>query len=380
MRILLGPSHNGHAELTRSYRRAIKSSKELYIATAFLTNWATRDRLSPSCHKFLFLVGTDFGLTRKLACENVLTWLPRKFKSDFLAVPSSHEGSFHPKVIAWKGLDNRFYTIIGSSNLTEAAFNSNIEANVELELSGKEYERIVRWIEEIGKGCQVINDDWLSQYKERNYSRPKGESSHKAGRVIQLQIPAGKKYDNAIFERRRQQRKFKDIHGKLIAAMKQCANGSISNSQFWQRFWNLWAHHDSRIQGSGLQFSAKSANWRQACKSMLRILERAKLDSEVNLDRIVRQEIDMLSRAGNPVRGAWMSEMLCHYMPDRYPLLNQPVNDWLKLKRWKAQRGSSEGSAYIELARKLREVVRQNKDGPRNLAELDAVIWLSVNS
>ena len=112
---------------------------------------------------------------------------------------------------------------------------------------------------------------------------------------------------------------------------------------------------------------------------MLRILDRAKLESDVNLDRIVRQEIDMLSRAGNPVRGAWMSEMLCHYMPDRYPLLNQPVNDWLKLKRWRAQRGSSEGSAYIELARKLREVVRQNEDGPRNLAELDAVIWLSVN-
>jgi len=379
MEILLGPSNNGHVELARSYRRAIKSSKELYIATAFLTNWATQDRLSSNCHKFLFLVGTDFGLTRKLACENVLRWLPKKFKSDFLAVPSSHEGSFHPKVIAWKGLDDRFYTIIGSSNLTEAAFSSNIEANVELAISREDYERIVDWIEEIGKESQVVNDDWLAQYKERNYSRPKGNSSRKSGRVIQLPIPRGKKYDEAISYRRKQQRAFRDIHGKLIAAMKRCANASISNSQFWERFKELWYHHESRIQGSGLQFSAKSANWRQACKSMLRILDRAKLESDVNLDRIVRQEIDMLSRAGNPVRGAWMSEMLCHYMPDRYPLLNQPVNDWLKLKRWRAQRGSSEGSAYIELARKLREVVRQNEDGPRNLAELDAVIWLSVN-
>lgn len=380
MDILLGPSNNGHAELARSYRRAIKSSKELYVATAFLTNWATQDRLSSDCHKFLFLVGTDFGLTRKLACKSVLQWLPNKFKSDFLAVPSSYEGSFHPKVITWKGLDNRYYSIIGSSNLTEAAFNSNIEANVALELSRKEYERIVRWIEEIGKGCQVINDDWLSQYKERYYSRPKGGSSHKAGRVIQLQIPVGKKYDDAISERRRQQRKFREIHGKLIAAMKQCANGSISNSHFWQRFWNLWAHHDSRIQGSGLQFSGKSANWKQACQSMMDILDRAKQESEVNLDRIVRQEIDVLSQAGNPVRGAWMSEMLCHYMPNLYPLLNQPVDEWLRRKRWKAQRGSSEGSAYIELARKLREVIRQNENGPQNLAELDAVIWLSVNS
>ncbi len=75
-----------------------------------------------------------------------------------------------------------------------------------------------------------------------------------------------------------------------------------------------------------------------------------------------------------------MSEMLCHYLPDRYPILNRPVKEWLQRKRWKAQRGSSQGNRYIELARKLREAVRQNENGPRNLAELDAVIWLSVHS
>lgn len=382
MKILLSP--NDSSVLANSYRRAIKYSKELYIATAFLTNWTTQERLSYKCEKFLFLVGTDFGLTRKFACHNVLKWLPKKFKSDFLAVPSSYEGSFHPKVIAWKGLDNRYYSIIGSSNLTEAAFSSNIEANVELEISREYYERIVQWIEKIGEESQVINDDWLAQYKERNHSCPKGKSSHKAGRVVQLQIPTGKKYNEAILDRRKHERKFREIRGKLITAMKQCANRSISNLQFWQRFKELWYHHESRIQGSGFQISAKSAKWSQACRSMLKILASAnvksKVKSEVNLDRVVRQEIDRLSQAGNPVRKAWMSEMLCHYFPDRYPLLNKPVKVWLKQKRWKAQSASTEGSAYIELARKLREVVRQNEDGPRNLAELDAVIWLYVNS
>jgi len=380
MEIILSPSNGGQGELARSYSRAIKSSRELYIASAFLTSWGSEQRLCSHCQKLLFLVGTDFGLTRKQACEDVLKWLPKKFKSDFLAVPSTSDGSFHPKVIAWQTLDGRHHCIIGSSNLTEAAFKSNFEANIELEISRDEYHRIVQWIEGIARECQVINTDWLAQYKERSLTCSKNASAKKEGRVIQLPIPSGGKYDEAIAHRRKRERTFKEIHGKLLSAMRKCASGTISDPEFWERFKELWWYHPSRIQGSGLQFSAKSAKWKQACKSMLHILDRAKTDSEISLDRIVQVEIDSLAEAGNPVRGAWFSEILCHYLPDRYPLLNQPVERWLKLKRWKAQRGSSEGSAYIELARKLREANRQNEGGPRNLAELDAVIWTGVTT
>jgi hypothetical protein len=380
MEILLGPSTNGQRELARSYARAIKSSKELYIASAFLTNWGTHDRLCARCEKLLFLVGTDFGLTRKQACENVLRWLPKKLKSDFLAVPSTSAGSFHPKVIAWLGVDNRYHCIVGSSNLTEAAFNLNYEANIELDISRREYDQIVKWIEDIAKECQVINADWLDQYKERSFTRPKKVSSKKEGRVIQLSIPSGGKYDEAIVDRRKREKRFGEIDRKLLLAMRKCARGTMSNAAFWERFKDLWWYHPSRILGEGLQISAKHANWHQACKSMLHIVDLEKTESEISLDRVVQVELDLLAKAGNPVRGAWFSEILCHYLPHRYPVLAQPVKEWLKLKRWKAQQGSSEGSSYIELARKLREAIRQNEGGPRNLPELDAVIWTAVSN
>lgn len=369
-----------HNELIKWYRRAIKNSKELYIASAFLTDWKIKEPLNEKCKKLLFIVGTDFGLTRKSACEDVIKWLPKRFKSDFLAVPSSYNGNFHPKVIVWQEHDNRYYAIIGSSNLSEAAFSSNIEANILLEISKSEYNDLIDWIEKIAVQCQVINEDWLEQYKERNYSRPKGTNPSERIRVINIQIPKGKKYDKQVKERREKQRSFKEIKNKLIQAMEDCERGSISNSEFWEKFWKLWSKHESRIQGEGLQISGKSANWRQACKAMLRIIRSSKNVSEVQLDRIVSEEIDMLARAKNPVRRAWFSEMLCHYFPDRYPLLNGPVEEWLRINHWKAQSGSSEGAAYVELARKLREILRQNKDRIRDLAELDAVIWLSVNS
>jgi hypothetical protein len=380
MEILLSPSYNSQGDLAHSYGRAIKSSRELHIASAFLTHWSTRDKLCAACQKLLFVVGTDFGLTRKRACENVLKWLPKKFKSEFLAVPSAAQGSFHPKVMVWQDLDNRYWCIVGSSNLTEAAFNSNFEANIEVEIEKHEYNRIVEWIENIARDCQVINLDWLKQYTERSFSSRRTAQQRFVSRVIQLPLPTGAKYEEAIARRRKQQRAFKEIQGKLLAAMEKCSSGSMSDSDFWVRFKQLWSGHESRLQGRGLERSAKNANWRQACKITLHILSRAKVESEVGLDRVVRQEIDSLFEAGNPVRGAWLSEMLCHYFPDRYPLLNHPIKEWLKRKRWKAQRGSSEGSAYIELARKLREVIRQNKGGPRNLAELDTVIWTAINS
>jgi len=43
------------------------------------------------------------------------------------------------------------------------------------------------------------------------------------------------------------------------------------------------------------------------------------------LDNVVRKEIDRLADADNPNRGAWLSEMLCHYFPSRYPVVNKPV-------------------------------------------------------
>ena len=89
-------------------------------------------------------------------------------------------------------------------------------------------------------------------------------------------------------------------------------------------------------------------------------------------------EIDYLKKKANPVRGAWFSEMLCHFFPIKYPVLNKPVKQWLRMKNWRPERGSTEGSKYVELARKLRITMKQNNE-IKSLAELDNVIWQIVD-
>lgn len=359
------------------YKVAATKSTDLLVATAFLTEWPIKVKLNKGCNSLLILIGTDFGLTRKNALHKLLTWIPPEKKSNVLAVPRFAEGSFHPKIVAWRDVDAKSYALIGSSNLTNAAFDTNYEANICQEISDKEFAAIRQWLRTIAENSQVITSDWIKSYKESNrvgFGGAKQRKSHD-GHVIDLQIKVLRKHRKRVLERRAQQGSFREIRRQISNLTERCANGELSNSVFWTSFWNLWANHRSRFQGSGIQISGKNANWRQACISLLRIINGP--NDIFDLDNIVQAEIDYLCRKKNPVRGAWLSEMLCHYFPKQYPLNNKPVKQWLRMKKWKAQRGSTEGSKYVELARKLRITLKHN-DKLQSLAELDSVIWQIV--
>jgi hypothetical protein len=180
----------------------------------------------------------------------------------------------------------------------------------------------------------------------------------------------------AVRGRRQQQLAFQQIAKPIRAAAGRCAQGKISRQEFWQAFWNLWAHHKSRFQGSGLQFAGKSAKWEEACSALVRILDGRKSSSNFQLDQLVIKEIDSLARRRNPMRRAWLSEMLCHYIPELYPISNKPVQKWLSQIKLRARHGATEGQRYIDLAQKLRLAVQnEHPAGARNLAELDGAIW-----
>jgi hypothetical protein len=71
-----------------------------------------------------------------------------------------------------------------------------------------------------------------------------------------------------------------------------------------------------------------------------------------------------------------LSEMLCHYFPELYPISNKPVQKWLSHIKLRGRRGATEGQRYIDLAQKLRLAVQnEHPAGARNLAELDGAIW-----
>ncbi len=380
MHILLSPDKNGR--LSSIYRQAFEEATDLYIASAYLTAWNPLTPLNKNCGQITFLVGTDFGLTRKAALREVLQWLPTKTPSIFGAA-TVPDGGFHPKLVAWADSAGQKFCLVGSSNLSKAAFATNCEANLLVNLSNAEYLRITQWLEKIAETAEPITKDWIEHhYKESTFPPRKaakqGNATSLPG-VVAISFSGVHGLKKHVQHRRAQQSAFSKISKPLLIAAGKSAAGKISNRAFWMQFWELWSDHESRFQGSGLQFTCKYADWRKANSSLIRILNASKKTSLVQLDHTVMKEIDALAKAGNPARGAWLSETLCHYLPDSYPVLNAPVRAWLKHVKWRARRASTEGQRYVDLARQLRYTLRQHPFGANNMAELDALIWHYVH-
>jgi hypothetical protein len=100
--------------LSRYYKRAFKNAVELFVVTAFLTEWDAKLELNPKCRSFRVIRGRNFGITRKAACEKVMRWLPLKRKAQFMA---DQIGGFHPKAVFWKEENGKCFAVVGSSTL-----------------------------------------------------------------------------------------------------------------------------------------------------------------------------------------------------------------------------------------------------------------------
>jgi len=370
MRILLS-SRSERGDLRRLYLRAFREADELYIASAYLTEWDHRDKLGAQCKRAVFVAGTDFGLSRKSALREVLRWTPKR---EGFSVRAVKEKGFHPKIVAWRTTSRRHYCIVGSSNLSRAAFSGNLEANIFCSISAADYARICDWIENIE--TLPVTPEWIDFHYFEAKRTPGGGPPHTP--VVRFSfLPNSQGCARSVLKRRKQLQVFRSAREPFRREMSRCAKkrSNLGDRNFWRFMWPEWKNW--RFQGGAIQVSAKHARWWDACASLLRIL-RASAEAGLRaarLDRVVRDEIDRLARNKCPVRRAWLSEMLCHYFPDLYPVNNQPVRSWLAKNRYPSRRGVSEGRYYVELAQKLREIVREHRPaGARNLAELDAAI------
>lgn len=373
MQIFLSPNVEKDSEQLRAiYKRALGEAEELYIASAYLTDWDIHYKLNPGCKTAVFLVGTDFGLTRKKAMRDVLRWMP--VRNCFFGAVPRQDGGFHPKIVAWRTQAGKCFCLIGSSNLSKAAFFNNYEANMVSEVSANEYRRLCEWLDDIE--ATPVSEPWISHYYKEAKIAPRSKKTYTNIAIKLSDLPHGKACATVVRGRRAQQNKFVQIGNPLRTAARRCAEGKITSSQFWQTFWTLWGSHESRFQGSGIQFKGKGAKWDQACACLIKILDASRSNSIAGVDRLVITEIDRLSKLANPMRRAWLSEMLCHYFPDRYPISNMPVQKWLSHINLRGRRGATEGQRYVDLALKLREAIRvYHPAGARNLAELDGAIW-----
>jgi len=177
---------------------------------------------------------------------------------------------------------------------------------------------------------------------------------------------------------RRRRQDLKEYHLNqqgLIGLFRKCAAGRLSSAAFYRALPEFYGGDaGGRMQALGWERQGKKSDFQALARAFVSII-----DSELEeRDDIVLRELDALETAKNPARRAFLSEMLCFYFPALYPLLNNPVQEWLKGTGFSPPRGASEGDRYILLARTLRQLLRQNPNYlAKNLAELDAIIWYS---
>ncbi len=372
MRLLLH-THTDDSKLSHYYQSAFKQAVELFIVTAYLTDWDTTLKLSTDCRSFRIIIGKDYGITRKSACEAVMRWLPPKRKGQFMVADLIN--GFHPKAIFWKKSDGKCFTVVGSSNLTRAAFETNYEANVFMEISNTEYAAAKKWVRSIEKQAVVVSEDWLRRYKEAASAGGGSRRKPDEGRaVVALELPKPRGMEEHIAYRRNQLPKYKKKREGLISLFRSCADGRISSAQFYKKLSDYWSNDiGNRLQGKGWEILGKNSNFQILSKSYVRILDATDEDR----DDVVAEEIDALKEQSVPTRQAFLSEMLCLEFPGEYPVLNKPVLYYLKAIKFKAPQGASEGVRYIDLALKLRSSLLQDPNYPaKNLAEIDTVIWL----
>jgi hypothetical protein len=376
MQLLLQPNSTLVIRALRGvYRRAFWEAGELYIVSAYLTEWDSSLRINSKC-KLGIVVGKDFGITRKAACKNLLQWLPSNRKDCFYA--AEYIGGFHPKAMFWKNKAGRFYCLVGSSNLTKAAFDANYEANAYAPISAKQFVHARSWFRDIIYKSVVVDDRWISDYVEATIPQLKwNKRKAKKGKLenqARLDFPLPELSENIMRTmlngRRKQTRYFTRIRQRLENAIRSCADNAMSNRNFYNCLAATWGKE--KFQASGWERTGRQSDFSTFCRGLLNILDA----DAVERDTVVVDTIDDLARKRVPTRGALLSELLCQFFPASYPVVNSPVREWVKSLKFPGPRGASEGVRYINLAQKLRLALRQRPNYPaKNLAELDALIW-----
>ena len=364
---------NPTGDLSALYQKAFKEATELFIVTAYLTEWDDTLELNDDCKKFRIIIGKDFGITKKVACQKVMRCLPSNRKSQFMVADGI--SGFHPKAVFWKDSNGKFHSIIGSSNLTIAAFASNYEANIYTEIEEESYAQAKAWVSEIEKLSVVVSEDWLSEYQEgiSPPRKPKSNRTSSSQAVIPLVLPRPRGSAERVRRRRARLERHEAMKEGLHQLFRSCAEGMITSEEFYQQLPNHWCSQKNRLQGAGWERSGKDSNFQILAKSFISILDAPDNDR----DDVVVQEIDDLESKDITTRRSFLSEMLCLAFQNSYPVLNKPVENYLKSIDFRPPKGASEGSIYLDLAKKLRLSLLQNPNHPaENLAELDTVIWL----
>lgn len=351
MELIFLPHKADQKSLKSYYHRAIAGSKELYIVSAYLTNWDIGEKLGSHCEKFMMVVGQDFGLTRKAACVSVLKWLPIRYKTQLFAAEDIQ--GFHPKAMFWKETDGKCYSLIGSSNLSVAAFSDNHEINGFTAISEKSFQQAKTWVLGLESRSTVVDAKWLEGYVEATRSTKPGKKGKKGttdddgSYAVEYILPLPtdlEKVDSILRARRAAMRIFKANRADLERLFRDAAGAarwsSSKNLAFYDNLRLIWERDvGSRFQAHGWEIQGKHADHRELSRSMVRVLDAPETDR----DATVVREINRMRDLGLETRGSLFSEMLCQLFPGFYHVANSPIKGWLKASGLVRPRGFPRG-------------------------------------
>ena len=140
------------------FERLASRADRIWIASAWASDgsavsralWAARKKIET------LVVGLDFHQTDPEFLKRFARWV---------RVRKSVDGTFHPKLYVFERRAS-YDAIIGSSNLTQGGFNTNVESNVHLSgsTSDKLFAQLLGFIEEARSEAEIMTPAELRQY------------------------------------------------------------------------------------------------------------------------------------------------------------------------------------------------------------------------
>jgi len=150
-------------ELQRALAECMGRCSRVFIAAAWMREGFANKELLHCKRPYQAVIGTDFGMTDPTTVERVWKAAGR---SDAIRLFPATGRTFHPKLYIFEGKDS-WEVLVGSANMTAAAFTENHEAMVHLRL---EPDVAADWVAEWQKwwsACDKLTTSLLADYSRQ---------------------------------------------------------------------------------------------------------------------------------------------------------------------------------------------------------------------
>lgn len=166
------------SSLRFAFQEALTRSSDLHLAVAWMRSGWALDEICNSGVRVHAVVGTSFGMTEPTAIEKL-----RGCESSTVRVVDDQEGTgiFHPKMYCFsRGRSGT--AIVGSMNLTRAAFSANDEFGVQLTLTASKRRELLQvWATWNDRAIEPTRR-WLDQYQKLWEKRSRATAASMAQR------------------------------------------------------------------------------------------------------------------------------------------------------------------------------------------------------